>query len=92
MATPETQTGPRVQALSFPARQTAVRPPPSRSSSSRWFLGRRCVRRARVRLWWRVSKRGRWYAISKRRAFRALMPDLRRELRYLEVTRRWPAD
>jgi hypothetical protein len=42
--------------------------------------------------WWRVSKRGRWYAISKRRAFRALMPGLIRELGYLEVTGRWPTD
>ena len=42
------------------------------------------------RFWWRVSKRGRWYAISKRRAFRALMPDVMRELGYLEVTGRWP--
>jgi hypothetical protein len=41
--------------------------------------------------WWRVSKGGRWYAISKRRAFRALMPGLMRELGYLEVTGRWPA-
>jgi hypothetical protein len=43
-------------------------------------------------LWWRVSKRGRWYAISKRRAFRALMPGLIGELGYLEVTGRWPAN
>lgn len=43
-----------------------------------------------VRLWWRVSKRGRWHAISKRRAFRALMPGLIRELDYLEVTGCWP--
>lgn len=42
--------------------------------------------------WWCVSKRGRWYAISKRRAFRALMPGLMRELGYLEMTGRWPAD
>ena len=40
--------------------------------------------------WWRASKRGRWYAISRRRAFRALMPGLKRELGYLEVTGRWP--
>ena len=38
------------------------------------------------------QRRGRWYAISRRRAFRALMPDLIRELGYLEVTGRWPAD
>ncbi len=42
--------------------------------------------------WWRVSKRGRWYAISKRRAFRALMPGLMRELGYLEVSGHWPAN
>jgi hypothetical protein len=42
--------------------------------------------------WWRVSKRGRWYAISKRRAFRTLMPGLMGELGYLEVTGRWPAN
>jgi len=41
--------------------------------------------------WWRVSRRGRWYAIYKRRAFRALLPGLRRELRYFELTGRWPA-
>jgi hypothetical protein len=46
----------------------------------------------RCGFWWRVSKRGRWYAISKRRAFRALTADLIRELGYLEVTGRWPAD
>lgn len=39
---------------------------------------------------WRVGNRGRWYAISKRRAFRALRPELRRELRYFEVTGGWP--
>jgi len=49
-------------------------------------------RRVRVRLLVRVSKRGRWYAISKRRAFGALMPGLIRELGYLDVTGRWPAD
>jgi hypothetical protein len=32
------------------------------------------------RFWWRVGKRGRWYAISKRRAFRALVGELGREL------------
>ena len=42
--------------------------------------------------WWRVSKRGRWYAISKRRAFRALMPGMMGELGYLEVTGRWLAN
>jgi hypothetical protein len=44
------------------------------------------------RSWWRVSKRGRWYAISKRRAFRALLPSLMRELRHFEATGRWPRD
>ena len=43
------------------------------------------------RSWWRVGRRGRWYAISKRRAFRALLPELRRELGYFETTGRWPA-
>jgi hypothetical protein len=39
------------------------------------------------RFWWRIGRRGRWYAISKRRA---LMCELRRELGYLEVTGKWP--
>ena len=43
------------------------------------------------RFWWRVGKRGRWYAISRRRAFRVLVPDLRRTLRYIEATGAWPA-
>jgi hypothetical protein len=42
------------------------------------------------RSWWRFSKRGRWYAISKRAAFRALAPELRRELSYFELTGSWP--
>jgi hypothetical protein len=42
------------------------------------------------RSWWRAGKRGRWYAISKRRAFRALLPELMRELGHFEVTGRWP--
>ncbi|HEV2375266.1 MAG TPA: hypothetical protein VGS19_24285 [Streptosporangiaceae bacterium] len=41
------------------------------------------------RSWWRVSKRGRWHAISKRRAFRRLLPGLRRELSYFEATGTW---
>jgi hypothetical protein len=40
---------------------------------------------------WRVSKRGRWYAISRRRAFRALLPHLKRELDYFEATGNWAA-
>ena len=44
------------------------------------------------RSWWRAWKRGRWYAISKRRAFRALLPELMRELSYYEMTGRWPTD
>jgi hypothetical protein len=44
------------------------------------------------RSWWRVSKRGRWYAISKRRAFRALLPGLIQQLRHFEATGRWPKD
>jgi len=43
------------------------------------------------RLWWRVGKRGRWYAISERRAFRVLARELERELGYFEVTGDWPA-
>ena len=43
------------------------------------------------RWWWRVSKRGRWYAVSKRRAFRVLVSELRRELSYYEATGSWPA-
>jgi hypothetical protein len=42
------------------------------------------------RCWWRVSRRGRWYAISRRRAFRALLPELRRELSYFEEAGGWP--
>jgi len=42
-------------------------------------------------LWWRVGKRGRWYAISERRAFRVLARELERELGYFEVTGDWPA-
>jgi hypothetical protein len=41
--------------------------------------------------WWRVGRRGQWHAISKRRAFRTLLPDLRRALGYFEVTGGWPA-
>jgi len=44
------------------------------------------------RSWWRAGKRGRWYAISKLRAFRALLPELMRGLSYFEVTGRWPTD
>jgi hypothetical protein len=43
------------------------------------------------RFWWRVGRRGRWYAISKRRAFRALVRELGRELSYFEMTGNWPA-
>jgi hypothetical protein len=42
------------------------------------------------RWWWRVGRRGRWYAISKRRAFRALLPGLIGELGYFEATGGWP--
>jgi hypothetical protein len=41
---------------------------------------------------WRANKRGQWYAISKRRAFRVLTPELRRVLGQFEVTGSWPAD
>jgi hypothetical protein len=44
------------------------------------------------RFWWRISKRGGWYAISKRRAFRALAPELRRVVAQFEATGAWPAD
>jgi len=43
------------------------------------------------RLWWRIGKRGRWYAISKRRAVRVLARELGRELSSFEVTGDWPA-
>ena len=42
------------------------------------------------RSWWRVGRSGRWYAISKRRAFRALLPDLAHEIGHFEVTGGWP--
>jgi hypothetical protein len=45
----------------------------------------------RCRFWWRVGKRGSWYAISKRRAFRALVPELRRALGDFEAAGGWPA-
>jgi hypothetical protein len=44
------------------------------------------------RYWWRVSKRGRWYAISKRRAFHALLPDLIRDIGCFETAEGWPGD
>jgi len=44
------------------------------------------------RSWWRVGKRSRWYPISKRGAFRALLPELMRELNYFEVTGDWPGN
>ena len=43
------------------------------------------------RFWWRVGKRGRWYAISRRRALGVLARELRRELDYFDVTGNWPA-
>jgi hypothetical protein len=43
------------------------------------------------RFWWRVGKRGRWYAISRRGALRVLARELRRELDYFDVTGNWPA-
>jgi hypothetical protein len=42
--------------------------------------------------WWRASKSGRWRAISARRAFRVLFPDLMRELSCFELTGGWPED
>lgn len=44
------------------------------------------------RYWWRVDKRGKWCAISKRRAFRVLLPDLMRELSHFEATGGWAKD
>jgi hypothetical protein len=41
--------------------------------------------------WWRVGRRGRWHAISRRRAFRALLPELRRALAHFEAAGTWPA-
>jgi len=43
------------------------------------------------RFWWRAGKRGRWYAISRRRALGVLAHELRRELDYFDVTGNWPA-
>ena len=54
-----------------------------------WRMRCRCPLRAgrpgqiaacECRFWWRAGRRGQWYAISKRRAFRALVPELRRAL------------
>ena len=42
------------------------------------------------RSWWRVGRSGRWYAISQRRAFRALLPDLAHEIGHFEITGGWP--
>lgn len=42
------------------------------------------------RFWWRVGKRGRWFAISRRRALRVLARELRSELDYFDVTGNWP--
>jgi hypothetical protein len=63
-----------------------------------WRMHCRCPRRGgrpgqitacACRFWWRVSKRGHWYAISKRRAFRALAPELRRVLGDFERAGGW---
>ena len=43
------------------------------------------------RFWWRAGTRGRWYAISRRRALGVLARELRRELDYFDVTGNWPA-
>jgi hypothetical protein len=40
--------------------------------------------------WWRVGRRGRWQAVSARRAFRVLLPGLLRELGRFELTGGWP--
>lgn len=42
--------------------------------------------------WWRASKRGQWHAISQRRVFHVLLPQLRRQLGHFEMTGNWPAD
>jgi hypothetical protein len=42
--------------------------------------------------WWRAGKRGRWHAISVRRAFRVLLPELIDGLGRFELTGDWPAD
>jgi len=42
------------------------------------------------RYWWRVGRLGRWYAISRRRAFRAFRPELIREIGHFETTGSWP--
>jgi hypothetical protein len=68
-------------------------PPVWRMMCRCWFraggLGE--IAACECRFWWRVNRRGRWYAISRRRAFRALRPDLLRGLSYFEATGEWPA-
>jgi hypothetical protein len=51
----------------------------------------RAIAACGCRFWWRVGTRGRWYAISRRRALRVLARQLRRELAYFDVTGNWPA-
>ena len=47
-------------------------------------------RRVRVRFLVACWQAGRWYAISKRCAFRVLLPGLMRELGHFEATGNWP--
>ena len=79
--------------------RSATRVPPHEPFPPVWRMFCRCSfgvgRRGEIaacgcRSLWRVSKRGRWYAVSRRRAFRALLPELRRELRYFDVAGGWP--
>jgi hypothetical protein len=44
------------------------------------------------RFWWRAGKSGRWHAISRRRAFRALLPELQGAIGHFEATGTWPAE
>ena len=66
-----------------------------------WRMHCRCLlkqRRAgeitacRCRFWWRATKRGQWRAISKRRVFWVLLPELRHQLGLFEATGSWPTD
>jgi len=79
--------------------QPAPRPRPHDPIPPVWRMFCRCSFRAGrlgeiaacgCRFWWRVGRRGQWYAISRRRALRALLPELMGELGHFEVTGDWP--
>ncbi len=80
--------------------QSVTTPRPHDPMPPLWRMFCRCSFRAGTRgeiaacacrSWWQVGKRGRWRAISKHRARRALLPSLRRDLAYFELTGKWPA-